>query len=625
METRVYNDLAIYGSAVFAKSLADFPTTPRDGEIVLMDNRHYAYTKISPTFSTWLPLGNKQTAYVHSQGVASTTWTIEHNLGTTDYGLFVYDSDHNLIMVSHEPTDANTVSVILSEAITGTAVLFAVTNFSSASLSTSSLQLGDITLTGNSGLLYVSGNEVALTTSLNAEITARINADASLASAIGSVTGGGGGVGSASTESLNTEITARINADVTLQNNLNAEVTARINGDNALSVRVAALESAPAAGTGKTVLDASYFYNPTQGMATHKWLSIGTGLPGAAAADFVDVYAFADFINSTSNHTTYNIYGYFKEPGIINLTKDLHFTNSESNGRVGLLGSPPPGQNPDYGGTSYANITAFISHTINASVWPETSTFVLEVDSTTNMFVGSVIAIYPQSAWASVQLPDLKGLVGTYTVTNISGTTITVEGFSRAGAVLPSSPLSGIDVNSLQCYFNHTVINGYAGPDTYYGIYISGGLGDIDTDGGLYDLSFSECGIRLNSPAAHLVLYSNIHFRGMTSRLRATPGLIYSTADLFLDGYEGIYVTSSFFGAYADIYLGFGGSSLSFYGGKASIARLISRVPNPNIVTGDQGEVVFFNPIVAELGNTWQPTMVQDIWTTNTTLLAVYY
>lgn len=161
MGSHVYNDLSVHGSVVWAKEIAEFPAQGRNGEIVVKDGRHYAYTKISEGYYSWMPIGVKQSAYVHSQGIASTTWTIPHNLGTEHYGIFVYDTDHNLVMANHEPVDANTVAVTLYAATAGTAVVFAVTDFSATAFNAGSLTIGDVTLTSNNGELVINGEGLA--------------------------------------------------------------------------------------------------------------------------------------------------------------------------------------------------------------------------------------------------------------------------------------------------------------------------------------------------------------------------------------------------------------------------------------------------------------------------------
>lgn len=161
METRVYSDLQIHGSVIFAKNESELPISPTVGQIVLMDGRLYVYTKISDTLFSWLPVGVKSSVYVHSQGTSTVTWTIPHNLGTSDYGLFVYDTDHRVVSCNHVALSNNIVQVSLSAPTAGTAIVFGVTDFASTSLTTSSITIGDVTLDGSeAGIINLIGGTI---------------------------------------------------------------------------------------------------------------------------------------------------------------------------------------------------------------------------------------------------------------------------------------------------------------------------------------------------------------------------------------------------------------------------------------------------------------------------------
>jgi hypothetical protein len=62
--------------------------------------------------------------YIHTQAVASTTWTINHNLNAAGFIVEVWDSDDKYIFpktIKH--TNSNTTTIYFSEAVAGTAVL----------------------------------------------------------------------------------------------------------------------------------------------------------------------------------------------------------------------------------------------------------------------------------------------------------------------------------------------------------------------------------------------------------------------------------------------------------------------------------------------------------------------
>ncbi len=80
---------------VFA-TVTEFPASPDVGLTVLKDGIIYTYTVIQGVYS-WYPLSNKVNSYVQTQGVASTTWTINHGLNNDNILFFVYDDNHNLV------------------------------------------------------------------------------------------------------------------------------------------------------------------------------------------------------------------------------------------------------------------------------------------------------------------------------------------------------------------------------------------------------------------------------------------------------------------------------------------------------------------------------------------------
>jgi phage-related tail fiber protein len=166
-EHRIHGDLRLGGSIVFNNSRVDFPENPRPNEIVFKDGHPHAYVQVAPGFASWMPMSVKQNAFVHSQGAAASVWTITHNMGSQEYGLFVYDADHNLVVANHVPLDDNTIRVTLTQAITGSAVVFAVTDFTSANVTTGSMNIDGLVLANNAGKLSVSGNDLAFADDLS--------------------------------------------------------------------------------------------------------------------------------------------------------------------------------------------------------------------------------------------------------------------------------------------------------------------------------------------------------------------------------------------------------------------------------------------------------------------------
>jgi hypothetical protein len=163
---KVLGDIKLSGSLSYANNLADFPANPDPRTIVVKEGMPYIFTELKngSGFFTWMPLGLKHANYLHTQGAPSQTWTISHGFGTTNFAYFVYDSDHNMVIANIKYIDDNTSQILLSSAMTGTAVFFALGEISVPVISVASgLKLSNITLTeGANGRLEVDTQPVAL-------------------------------------------------------------------------------------------------------------------------------------------------------------------------------------------------------------------------------------------------------------------------------------------------------------------------------------------------------------------------------------------------------------------------------------------------------------------------------
>lgn len=96
------------------------------------------------TATGWVSIGtNALTGYLHTQSVASDTWTVNHMLGIQDVVVTVYDGDHKVVMP--EEIVANTedqVIIYFSEAISGWAsVVMTTASATAAAFSTQQIRL----------------------------------------------------------------------------------------------------------------------------------------------------------------------------------------------------------------------------------------------------------------------------------------------------------------------------------------------------------------------------------------------------------------------------------------------------------------------------------------------------
>ena len=158
---RVLSDVELSGALSFNTNHSDFPSNPQPRTIAVKEGIPYIYTELvnNSGFFTWQPMGigTKQTSYLHTQGIASTAWTI----------------NHNLVIANIEIVDTNTCRIKLVSAITGTAVLFSLQYVNTVTAEvTNTLNLGGTNLTTSNGVLNVSGNPVAFKSYVDAQDSA---------------------------------------------------------------------------------------------------------------------------------------------------------------------------------------------------------------------------------------------------------------------------------------------------------------------------------------------------------------------------------------------------------------------------------------------------------------------
>lgn len=119
----VYSNLNFNNSGPVLELLTEYPDNPSDGRMVLVEGIVYIYTTLAG-FKTWYPLSNESSYFVHSQGLESTEWVINHNLDTSDFIFFVYNTDNKLIQPIYEFIDSNSFKLKFTVAKKGRAVVF---------------------------------------------------------------------------------------------------------------------------------------------------------------------------------------------------------------------------------------------------------------------------------------------------------------------------------------------------------------------------------------------------------------------------------------------------------------------------------------------------------------------
>ena len=121
-DINVFTDLNMKSSAFRLHSWAGFPANPKPGELTVADGALFCYTQLEGQLQ-WLPLTNKREFHTHKQEVPSSTWIVNHNLGTTDFIFAVYDLNNMLQLANAIPITLDSIQVELTQDMVGKCVV----------------------------------------------------------------------------------------------------------------------------------------------------------------------------------------------------------------------------------------------------------------------------------------------------------------------------------------------------------------------------------------------------------------------------------------------------------------------------------------------------------------------
>ncbi|CAB4122433.1 hypothetical protein UFOVP35_17 [uncultured Caudovirales phage] len=124
METRVLNNLALFGALVMETNEAGFPADPQIGTFIIKDQCLYGYLKIGG-LETWYPFASKTNSYIHNQGAESLSWVVNHGLGTSNIWFQVKNQDGQIVSVGKTDIDSNSFRLNFTSATLGTVVVVA--------------------------------------------------------------------------------------------------------------------------------------------------------------------------------------------------------------------------------------------------------------------------------------------------------------------------------------------------------------------------------------------------------------------------------------------------------------------------------------------------------------------
>jgi len=172
MESRIYNDLALYGALVMEVNESGFPANPKIGTIMIKDKCLFAYIKVGD-LETWYPFASKTNSYIHSQGLDSSTWVVTHNLNSTNLWIQVKDQTGNILSVGKEDINANSFRLTFTSAVRGTVMVVAPDTVDVPLLKASLIQVGQAVEINTSGV-YINGSPALTGASIQPQIDASI-------------------------------------------------------------------------------------------------------------------------------------------------------------------------------------------------------------------------------------------------------------------------------------------------------------------------------------------------------------------------------------------------------------------------------------------------------------------
>jgi hypothetical protein len=109
---------------VVVKAATNFPDNPKPGHLVFKQGRLMLCQDITNGIPVWIPLTQEITSYIHNQGVASTTWTINHNFNTNKVIVQVSDTSGKVMIPdSIDISTINTAVVSFATAESGVAIV----------------------------------------------------------------------------------------------------------------------------------------------------------------------------------------------------------------------------------------------------------------------------------------------------------------------------------------------------------------------------------------------------------------------------------------------------------------------------------------------------------------------
>ena len=163
----VQSDLDVLGNFSFGQ-FTDFPPNPRIGSAVIVNRILHVYMEMGGVQS-WYPLTQHTSSYIHTQGVPSQTWTVSHNLGTSNLWTQVKDNTGNILIVNKQDVDLNTFTLHFTTPTIGTCVVAAPEAVNVPTVKATVFEIGSGEVVLDSSGVRVNGDYLATTLALQSK------------------------------------------------------------------------------------------------------------------------------------------------------------------------------------------------------------------------------------------------------------------------------------------------------------------------------------------------------------------------------------------------------------------------------------------------------------------------
>lgn len=136
---KIYSGADIKGPASLnTTQVLVFPDNPLLGTFVTKDDVVWVYQNDNGV-NSWQPYHGKSRAYEHIQAIAASTWSFDHNLGTTNVWFQVRDSLGDVVACNLTAVNENSSTISFTEPVAGSAILISPISYGIVAEDTGSL------------------------------------------------------------------------------------------------------------------------------------------------------------------------------------------------------------------------------------------------------------------------------------------------------------------------------------------------------------------------------------------------------------------------------------------------------------------------------------------------------